>query len=426
MYFCDIFQNDIDKLNKQMKILLCSSSFGGGGITSYALELIDKYSVGNDFYVMLGNDKKSPIRNKNVKVIYQNMSDISICNLKKTIEIINNDIKPDIVINSFAKVISLIAPYLNDNIKLITVSHSLKYIEAELAGMNSKYVDKIIALSHSGKRYISKRFSIKDTDKISVIYNFVGEHPQACEYRKRKLENKTINIVYPGGCAGSKTPELVIRVLRELQKTNLNFKFYWMGGNYAHLSRHFPFLGVNDIRDFVKKDERIVFTGKIPREEANEIISNANIFFSPSRREGCPMSLIEAMRVGAICIVSDFPIANKEIIKDGVNGYEIPHKNIQGFVECIKDIIENHSKYSHIYDNSYKTYYEELRYESWKRQMDEIINNPNTSHTARRKRISEAKLRFDVLKFKIRTYICKLDVTINEDIRVILSLLKLK
>lgn len=409
-----------------MKILLCSSSFGGGGITSYAHELIDKYSVGNDFYVMLGCDKKSPIKNKNVKVLYHNMSDISIDNLKKATDVINNEIKPDIVINSFAMVLSLIAPYLNDNIKLITVSHSLKYIEAELAGMNSKYIDNIIALSHSGKEYIKKRFSIKETNKISVVYNFVGEHPQAKEYRMEKMVNKTINIVYPGGCAGSKTPELVIRVLSELQKTDLNFKFYWMGGNYVHLSRHFPFLGVNDIRDFVKKDERIVFTGKIPREEANEIISNANIFFSPSRREGCPMSLIEAMRVGAICIVSDFPIANKEIIKDGVNGYEIPHKNIQGFVDCIKDIITNHNQYSHIYENSYKSYYKELRYESWKRRMDEILNNPQTSHEKRCKRISGAKLRFNILKFKMRTYWCKINVILNEDIRVLLSLYKLK
>ena len=409
-----------------MKILLCSSSFGGGGITSYAHELIENYSAGNEFYVMLGSDKKSPIKNNKVKVLYYDRSDISIQNLKKAIKIINEEIKPDIVINSFAKVISLIAPYLNNNIKLITVSHSLKYIEAELAGMNNKYVDNIIALSHSGKRYISKHFSIKDTDKISVIYNFVGEHPNADEYCNAKKLNKTINIVYPGGCAGSKTPELVIQVLRELQKTDLNFKFYWMGGNYIHLSRHFPFLGVNDIRDFVKSDERIVFTGKIPREEANEIISNANIFFSPSRREGCPMSLIEAMRVGAICIVSDFPIANKEIIEDGVNGYVIPHTDIQGFVKRIKDVINNHAEYIHIYDNSYKTYYEKLRYENWKRQMDEIINNPNTSHKARLKQISKAKIWFDILKFKIRTRICKLHVTVNEDLRVLLSLSRLK
>ena len=409
-----------------MKILLCSSSFGGGGITSYALELIDKYSVGNDFYVMLGNDAKSPINNKNVKVVYRNMADISIGNLKKTVEIINNEIKPDILINSFAKVVSLIAPYLNNNIKLITVSHSLKYIEAELAGMNNKYVDNIIALSHSGKRYISKHFSIKDTDKISVIYNFVGEHPNADEYCNAKKLNKTINIVYPGGCAGSKTPELVIRVLRELQKTDLDFMFYWMGGNYIHLSRHFPFLGLNDIRDLVKKDERIIFTGKVPREEANEIISNANIFFSPSRREGCPISLIEAMRIGAICIVSDFPIANKEIIENGKNGYVIPHTNINGFVERITDIITNHEKYSHIYENSYKSYKEGYCYDCWKTQMDNIINNSQTSHCTRRKSISEIALRMNVLKFKLSKFICKLDVTINEDIKVLLALYKLK
>ena len=322
-----------------MKILLCSSSFGSGGITTFAHELIENYSTNNEFYVMLGDDKRSPIQNSNVKVLYHDMSNISIQNLKRTIKIINEDIKPDIVINSFAGVISLIAPYLNNNIKLVTVSHSLKYIEAELAGMNNKYVDNIIALSYSGKRYINKRFSIKDTNKISVIYNFVGEHPQAEEYRSDKKANKTINIVYPGGCAGSKTPELVIRVLRELQKTDLDFKFYWMGGNYVHLSRYFPFLGMNDIRKFVKDDNRIIFTGKIPREEARKIISNANIFFSPSRREGCPMALIEAMRIGAICIVSDFPIANKEIIEDGKNGYVIPHTNINGFVERITDII---------------------------------------------------------------------------------------
>lgn len=409
-----------------MKILLCSSSFGSGGITTFAHELIENYSTNNEFYVMLGDDKRSPIQNSNVKVLYHDMSDISIQNLKRTIKIINEDIKPDIVINSFAGVISLIAPYLNNNIKLVTVSHSLKYIEAELAGMNNKYVDNIIALSYSGKRYINKRFSIKDTNKISVIYNFVGEHPQAEEYRSDKKANKTINIVYPGGCAGSKTPELVIRVLRELQKTDLDFKFYWMGGNYVHLSRYFPFLGMNDIRKFVKDDNRIIFTGKIPREEARKIISNANIFFSPSRREGCPMALIEAMRIGAICIVSDFPIANKEIIEDGNNGYVIPHTNINGFVERITDIITNHEKYTHIYENSYKSYKEGYCYDCWKTQMDNIINNSQTSHCTRRKSISGIVLRMNAFKFKLRKIICKLDVTINEDIKVLLALYKLK
>ena len=70
------------------------------------------------------------------------------------------------------------------------VKNNVANIEAELAGMNSKYVDSIIALSHFGKEYIKKRFSIKE-EKISVIYNFVGEHPEAKKYCNFKKENRT-------------------------------------------------------------------------------------------------------------------------------------------------------------------------------------------------------------------------------------------
>ena len=102
-----------------MKILLCSSSFGGGGITSYAHELKGNYSIGNEFCVMLGNEKKSPIQNRNIRIMYYDMSNISIQNQRTILKVINEDIKPDIIINSFATVISLIAPYLSNNIKLI-------------------------------------------------------------------------------------------------------------------------------------------------------------------------------------------------------------------------------------------------------------------------------------------------------------------
>ena len=119
-----------------MKILLASSSFAGGGITSYAHELINCYSEGNDFSVIIGNDEQCPIIKTGVKVYKYNCSDISFSNIRSIIKLINEEICPDILISSCAKVIALALPYLNDSIKIITVSHSLKYIEADIAAFN--------------------------------------------------------------------------------------------------------------------------------------------------------------------------------------------------------------------------------------------------------------------------------------------------
>lgn len=138
-----------------------------------------------------------------------------------------------------------------------------------------------------------------------------------------------------------------------------------------------------EIKDILPNDSRLVITGRVPREEAMRISNEANIFLTPSRREGCPMALLEAMRVGTIPITSDYNNACKEIIKDGYNGYVIPHKNISGFIKRIKDIIRYPDRYNEIYDNSYKTYQAELSFTTWKKAMDALLNVTNCRHKKR-------------------------------------------
>lgn len=372
-----------------MRILLCSSSFAGGGITSYAQELINCYSEGNEFSVIIGNDDQNPIKKEGVKVYKYNCSDISFENVSRIVQLINEKIQPDILISSCAKALSIALPYLNNDIKVITVSHSLKYIEADMAAFNYEYTDVVIALSDYNKAYLDKTFSIKDKHKVQVVYNFVKEHQQAKQLLSDKKENKLVNIVFPGGAAASKTPEIVVDVLNRLLETNLDFKFYWMGSTGIHLIKYFPFFAKRDVKNLVKKDSRVIFTGRVPRKEAEDIIANADIFLSPSRREGCPMSLIEAMRVGTISIVSDYDNANKEIIKNGINGFVIEHSDIDKFVDTIQNIITNKNQYLSIYDKSVETYFKELHFDVWKKKMDEIIFSSNVSHKKRKGKINQ-------------------------------------
>lgn len=363
-----------------MKLILASSSFKGGGISSYAQELINSYKDFFDIHVIIGDDSLHPLDKEGVQVYHYEMSDTSIDNAIAVLDLINNVIKPDIIINSCARLMTLLIPFLDDRIKVVNVSHSIRYDEADYAGFNSDYADHVVALSSFNKKYLTTTYKTLSEQKCSVIYNFVRSLSNQEELLQEKINNTIPIIVYSGGGTAVKSPEIVFKILLRLLKTNYKFKFYWLGSNTPPLKKILPFKTINDIAPC---DNRLVITGKLPREAAINITNKANIFLIPSRREGCPMALLEAMRVGTIPITANYDNACKEIIKDGYNGFVIKRNNIDGFVNRIIDIIKKHNNYIPIYHNSYNTYQGLFAFSKWKSQMDYIICNSTLNHKKR-------------------------------------------
>ena len=361
-----------------MKLLLTSSSFKGGGIASYAVELVASYSKNFEMSVIIGDDSLYPLDKWNVAVYHFDMQDTSEQNAQNVLNLINQTIKPDVVINSCSRLMPLIIPFLRNNIKVINVSHSLRYNEADYAGLNSEYVDNVIALSDFNKNYLENNFNCKG--KVTVVYNFVGTAKNQSSILHNKLNARIPVIVFSGGGTAAKAPELIYQIVMNLLKTNLNFKFYWMGTTTPPFKKIQPF---KEISDILPDDSRLIITGRISREEAIRITNEANIFLTPSRREGCPVALLEAMRIGTIPITSDYDNACKEIVQDGYNGFVISHNNINEFVDRIVDIIKNPERYTSIYENSVSTFKNELSFTAWKKKMDALVLNSNINHIKR-------------------------------------------
>ncbi|GHN40363.1 glycosyltransferase [Lactobacillus delbrueckii] len=84
-----------------------------------------------------------------------------------------------------------------------------------------------------------------------------------------------------------------------------NLKFLWIGDGELRSELTAP---------------NITVTGWLTHHEALKYSLNSDTFMLTSLWEGLPMSLLEAMYMKKLYVVSDV-IGNHDVINDGVNGY---------------------------------------------------------------------------------------------------------
>lgn len=83
-------------------------------------------------------------------------------------------------------------------------------------------------------------------------------------------------------------------------------------------------------------DGIVNFQGKVKQEKVVEILNQSNVFVSVSLSDGNALSLIEAMACGAYPIATNIP-ANKDWIKEGINGSFVEIGDEQGLADRIYD-----------------------------------------------------------------------------------------
>lgn len=87
-------------------------------------------------------------------------------------------------------------------------------------------------------------------------------------------------------------------------------------------------------------DPRIIFTGSVTNEQKKiDIIRSCQIFVLPSRFEGMPLALLEAMSVGLACVASDAG-SNSETL--GKSGIILPSTKIKQQLPVVLDILLQH------------------------------------------------------------------------------------
>lgn len=138
-------------------------------------------------------------------------------------------------------------------------------------------------------------------------------------------------ILYLGRLVQDKNPNYLIE---GFMKSNYKDKQLVVCGNAAPGS---PF--ENQLHELAKDCPNVIFTGSIFGDDKDVILRNAWAYCLPSTLEGLPISLLEGMSYGNVCIASDIP-ANKEAL--GNSGIWVRPENVEDITKRLNELYDNY------------------------------------------------------------------------------------
>ncbi len=165
------------------------------------------------------------------------------------------------------------------------------------------------------------RLKIKKESKRIVIwnYNFVNN-----SFRKVNRVDEREYIGYIGRLAPEKNIDNLITGAKKLDLKN---KLIIVGGGQSF----------DEIKNLCER-EGVKFVGKLPHKEVPKHMNELKILILPSKNEGFPKIITEAMACGTIVLSTDVG-GISDVIKDGENGFLIPSPSAKSIVGGLKRIL---------------------------------------------------------------------------------------
>jgi glycosyltransferase involved in cell wall biosynthesis len=205
--------------------------------------------------------------------------------------------------------------------------------------------DGVVANSQ-GLKELAKSFAPKIP--IDVIPNGVDVE----RFRPRDRSWKPARLLFVGRVVYQKGLDLLIRALRDLKELEWELTVVGDGPYLDKLKSLAKNAGIR---------QRIQFAGWVEKDNILEHYQRANLFVFPSRHEGMPNALLEAMAMGLPAVASDIA-GNQELIQSGINGFLFPKESINDFREHLEDLISDASKRKIFGDQSHQVIVQEY---SW-------------------------------------------------------------
>lgn len=206
------------------------------------------------------------------------------------------------------------------------------FVKRKLYSYCLKEAQKIISVSQASKKNCKYWLGV-DGEKINVIHNGIDIkdiNDQARDTINDYAEKAGVELVFVGRLIHRKGLDLVFDALTQIpEDINFNLKILGKGPKLKEYQEEIEKKGV---------EGKVQFLG----EKVNPFpyVNNADIFLLPSRSEGFPNALLEAMALGKTVIAADCNNGPREVV-NGENGTLVPVDDSKAIAEAILFYIKN-------------------------------------------------------------------------------------
>ena len=339
----------------------------GGGVFTYIVDLANELVNVFDMYIAYAVRPQTPSNYKEyfdkrihlieVKSFCREIKPAQELKAIKEVKAIVEEVKPDIIHlhSSKAGVIGRIA-FNGKDIPLFYTPHGYSFLMTNYKPAKRimfKTIETVMAKRNCTTISCSlgeHQETLKMTKNATYVNNAINVADLKRSLDKVEETDHPFTVFTLGRICYQKNPALFNSIAEKMPDT----KFLWIGDGALRAEL---------------KSKNIEITGWVNREEALKRSMNADVFLLTSLWEGLPISLLEAMYMKKLCVVSDV-IGNRDVIHNGKNGYVC--SDVDEFVKAIEerkeeyvekayqDLIENYEvkgqaeRYAEIYTRSFK------------------------------------------------------------------------
>ncbi len=252
-------------------------------------------------------------------------------------------VEPDIVIAVTYMVFSQV--YIGSrfmNVPVVAYDHTTftaesNYLRSFVVKYLYKRADKLIVLTNKDKRFLESQ----NYKNICVLYN-----PMSFDLLESHVNRDKIVL-----CVGRLDDWNIkgLDIIIEIWSRMANIYPDWMleiAGDGSERS-------ISYLLTLIKQyniSSRVNLLGQI--KNIKEKYRRSSVFVLPSRIEGFPMSLMEALSQGCACLSFSINHAVDEMIVDGATGIIVEDGNIDEFAEKLSVLIENEKKRERLSSNA--------------------------------------------------------------------------